>query len=211
MRRAVPSAGVAGLDAARQLAVLPVANRIPGGVVAFQLAVNFVNLPVALGAKPVATALLPRLARAPARDEFVRGLKLACCVTLPAAVGYVALAEPLSRAVAYGEMATPAGIAALAACLAALAPGVVGDGAFHVGVSGCYAVRDVRSPLISSLVRAAIVAGGIAIACLMAPGIAMLVVLGLGVSAGHLAGAWHLGRCFLSPAPPRGVFAEERR
>jgi putative peptidoglycan lipid II flippase len=209
--RAVPSLGVAGLDSARQLAALPVANRVPGGVVAFQVAVNFANLPVALAAKPVATALLPRLARLfeyrardLARDEFVRGLALACFVTLPAAVAYAVLAEPLSRAIAYGEMATPAGIAAVAVCLAALAPGVLGEGAFYVAASACFAMRDARSPLRSTIVRTAVALCGMAVACLLAPGTGVLVALALGVSAGHLAGAFHLERAFRAVLPPGG-------
>jgi len=80
LRRSITSFGVAALDGGRQLAVLPAANRVAGGVVAFQLALNFASLPVALGAKPVGTALLPQLARregersyALLRDDFVRG------------------------------------------------------------------------------------------------------------------------------------------
>jgi putative peptidoglycan lipid II flippase len=201
LKRAVPSLGTAGLDAVRQLAVLPIANRVPGGVVAFQLAVNFVNLPVALAAKPVATALVPRLARlfearrfAALRDECVRGLRLAALVTLPVAAGYVLLAEPLSEAVAHGEMATPAGVAAVAACLVALAPGIVGESGFHVTAHAFLAIGDARSPLVAGAVRTMVVLAGIVVAAAMTPGTAMLVALGLAVSAGHLAGAWVLGR-----------------
>src|SRR6266566_8455110 len=39
------------------------ANRLPGGVVAFQIALNFYYLAIALGATPVALSLLPRLSR----------------------------------------------------------------------------------------------------------------------------------------------------
>lgn len=211
LKRAVPSLGVAGLDSARQLAVLPVANRLPGGVVAFQLAVNFANLPVALAAKPVATALVPRLARlfqqrayALFRDEYVRGLRLAAFVTVPAAVGYVALAGPLGRAVAYGEMATPAGVAAVAACLVALAPGILGEGAFYITAHACLAMHDARSPLVSVVVRTAVALGGIGAACALPPGTGVLVALGLAVSAGHLAGGWQLARGHRSRLPAGG-------
>ncbi len=40
-----------------------VANRLAGGVVAFQIALNFYYLAIAIGATPVALSLLPRLAR----------------------------------------------------------------------------------------------------------------------------------------------------
>src|SRR3954452_1920879 len=68
LRRSIMSFGVAALEGARPLFGLPAANRVAGGVVAFQLAMNFASLPVALGAKPVGTALLPQLARR-ARDR----------------------------------------------------------------------------------------------------------------------------------------------
>src|SRR6202035_5559097 len=62
------------------LLLLLVADRVPGGVVAFQLATNFYFLPIALGATPVALSLVPRLSRMTApsqagvfRDTYVRG------------------------------------------------------------------------------------------------------------------------------------------
>lgn len=208
LRRAVPSVGVAGLDCIRQVAVLPVANRIPGGVVVFQLANNFANLPVALAGKPVGTALLPRLSRlfqerayATVRDEFVRGLALALFVLVPVAVAYAALAVPLAHAVALGEMSTAAGMAALAASLVALAPGVIGDGAFYAAAQASYAIFDARSPLISMGLRTAVSLSGAALAFTLAPGIAVLVTLGLAISMGNLLGAWHLTRRFLGRLP----------
>ena len=212
LRRAVPSLGVAGLDCIRQVAVLPVANRIPGGVVVFQLANNFANLPVALAGKPVGTALLPRLSRlfqqrayVAVRDEFVRGTALALFVLIPVAVAYAALAVPLAHAVALGEMSTAAGMAALAASLAALAPGVLGDGTFYVAAQASYAIFDARSPLFSMALRTTTSLCGTAIAFSLAPGTAVLVTLGLAISAGNLLGAWDLGRRFLATLPVGGA------
>ena len=61
-----------------------VADRIAGGVVAFQLAMNFYFLPIAVGATPVALSLVPRLARMTGpgqarqfRDTYLRGLAFA--------------------------------------------------------------------------------------------------------------------------------------
>jgi putative peptidoglycan lipid II flippase len=61
--RALPSLGQAGLAALQLLILLVFADRVAGGVVAFQLAMNFYFLPIALGATPVALSLAPRLAR----------------------------------------------------------------------------------------------------------------------------------------------------
>ncbi|HKY16748.1 MAG TPA: lipid II flippase MurJ, partial [Microthrixaceae bacterium] len=57
-RLARPSLGIAALIGVRYLALVVVASSVRGGVVAFTMAINFFNLPIALGAKPVATALL---------------------------------------------------------------------------------------------------------------------------------------------------------
>ena len=82
IRRALPSLAQAGLPAMQVLTLLTVANRLPGGVVAFQIALNFYYLAIAVGATPVALSLLPRLARmhldgdsAAFRDTLVRGLR----------------------------------------------------------------------------------------------------------------------------------------
>jgi hypothetical protein len=45
---------------------------------------------------------------------------------------------------------------------------------------------------------------GIVVGCVLAPGTAVLVALGLGVSAGHLVAAWHLGHRFRAALPPGG-------
>src|SRR6266567_3125177 len=63
VRRALPSLAQAGLMAFQVLTLLVVANRLAGGVVAFQIALNFYYLAIAVGATPVALSLLPRLAR----------------------------------------------------------------------------------------------------------------------------------------------------
>src|SRR5260221_231165 len=61
--RALPSLAQAGLLAFQGLTLLVVANRLPGGGVAFQIALNFYYLAISLGATPVALSLPPRLAR----------------------------------------------------------------------------------------------------------------------------------------------------
>jgi len=63
IRRALPSLAQAGLASLQVLTLLMVANRLPGGVIAFQIGLNFYYLAIAVGATPVALSLLPRLAR----------------------------------------------------------------------------------------------------------------------------------------------------
>ncbi|HEV2071248.1 MAG TPA: lipid II flippase MurJ [Acidimicrobiales bacterium] len=202
LRRAVPSLGYAGLNSVRVFAVLVVANRVPGGVVAFQLALNFFYLPVAVWARPVSVAMLPRLSRlrempGAFHDELVKGASLALFLVVPAAMAYAALALPLAKAASLGEMSTPAGVALVAASLAALAPGVVGEAGFVMATHASYAQGDVRAPLRSMAVRTFMALTAMVLAFFLADGLALLVVLGLGISASNLSSAWLLGRGLL--------------
>jgi putative peptidoglycan lipid II flippase len=195
---AVPSAGYAALMGLRYLGILVVASTIPGGVVAFTMAINFFNLPVALGAKPVAQALLPSISRLAAenryrqfRDELSQGLGLAFFVVTPAAVAFVVLCGPLAGAVAFGEMATSEGVRLIAASLAAVAVGMLGETAFLLAVGAAYARRDARSPLRAAILQALVYVPGMVAAVVLAEGVWVLVVLGLSITAAQLlSGRW---------------------
>jgi putative peptidoglycan lipid II flippase len=211
IRRAVPSFGYSGLNAVRGFAPLVVANRVPGGVVAFDLARHFALLPVALGGRPVAVALLPQLSRLyhqgrlrDFRDELVRGVSLMLFVAVPAAVAYVALARPLAGAVSLGEMASGAGVALIAASIGALGPSVLGESGFFIATHCSYARHDARSPLHAMLIRTGVVAVGMVVAFLLADGMAVLVVLGLFTSAADLVAACHLGNRLRRGLPRTG-------
>lgn len=211
VRRAVPSLGYSGLNAVRGFAPLVVANGVPGGVVAFELARYFAYLPVALGARPVAVALLPQLSRLfhqdrlqAFRDELVRGISLTCFVAIPAAVAYVVLAQPLAGAISFGQMASGAGIALIAASIGSLGPSVLGESAFFIATNSSYARHDAGSPFRAMAVRTAVVFAGMAVASLVTHDTVVLVALGLFVSAGDLAGAYYLARRLRSGLPRTG-------
>jgi len=198
VRRALPSLAQAGLVALQVLTLLVIANRVPGGVIAFQIALSFYYLAIALGATPVALSLLPRLARMHARgemtlfrDTLVRGFALAFFVTIPAAVGYVTLAVPLARAVSFGRMDSTAGVTMVAASLAALAVAVVGQTAFMIATYASYARKDTRSPLVSMLLQAVTCLILVSLA-LQVHGTAVVVILGLVFSTSVTVGACHL-------------------
>jgi peptidoglycan biosynthesis protein MviN/MurJ (putative lipid II flippase) len=198
IRRALPSLAQAGLVAFQVLTLLVVANRLPGGVVAFQIALNFYYLAIAVGATPVALSLLPRLARMHAggdqagfRDTLVRGLSLGFFITIPAAAGYLVLAVPLARAISFGRMDGVAGVTMVAASLAALSLAVVGQTAFLIATYASYARKDTRTPLTSMLLQAAVCLG-LVIPALSLHGWAVLLVLGLALSVAVTAGACHL-------------------
>lgn len=209
IQRLLPSLGYGWLNMLRWFAVLVAANRVPGGVVAFQLALNFYYLPVVLGAQPVALALLPELSRLfqrhdlrRFRDELTRGFALASFLITPAAVAYLVLAVPLARIAAFGEMATVSGVTLLAVGLASLAPGVVGESQFLVELQGAYARHDARSPVGSMALCASLTLAGTVVGLAVPAGAGVLLVLGLAYSAGSLAGGADLWRRVQRRLPP---------
>jgi putative peptidoglycan lipid II flippase len=198
-RRAIPSLGYSALDVLRPFGAMVVANRVPGGVVAFEFAYSFYVLPSALGARPVAVSLLPRLSRlfhsadlVRFRDEAVRGAAMVALLVVPPAVAFVVLAQPIAESVTFGQMANPHGQALVAGSLLALGPGVVGFAALLFGTYVCYARRDARTPFRTMAVRTAVASIGMALAFVVPAGGWILIVLGLTVSAADLIGGFLL-------------------
>lgn len=194
-----PTSGYAVLNVVRSFGALLIANRIAGGVVAFQFAQNFARLAMALAGRPVGVALLPRLARLH-RDrsyrlfhsEFVSGLALTLFFATPLAVGYGLLAGPLAGAVSFGEMATVTGEALLAAALASLALGSIAEALFVPATSASYSLEDARTPYRAMISRTALSAVGMVITFAFLDGKALLIGLGLSISLGNVLGSWHL-------------------
>lgn len=201
LRRTRPSVGYAALNATRVFAFMVAANSLAGGVVAFSLALQFLHLPTALGARPVALALLPDLARLYQsrtldrfRDEFVRSVGLITFLAVPATVVYAALAVPLAEAASFGELATERGIALLAASVGGVALGVLGESVFVMATHAAYALDDPRSPFIAMVLRTILSLAGMGIALTLSGGTATLLALGLAISAGNLVSAGWLVR-----------------
>jgi len=208
LKLAVPSTGYAGLNAARMIGLLVVAGMIPGGVIAFQLGRYFFNLPVAIAARPVITAQLPRLSRAYGERDNERflatyrnGTNLILFVAVPASLLLLALAAPMARAAAYGEMASGLGIALAAVAIGTLAPGIVGESLFLAATSACYSRDDARTPLRATIWRVVLTFVGISIAVLVGEGIAVLAILGLTVAASDLLTGFGLHEALLRSIP----------
>ncbi|HLL68099.1 MAG TPA: lipid II flippase MurJ [Micromonosporaceae bacterium] len=210
-RRVVPSFWFTGLDTSRALVVLGVVNKLPGGVIAFQLATSLSYLVLALCATPVGAALLPQLSRfhfagrlREFRDALVRGGGLVYFVVMPAVVAYLIFPDLLAGMVSFGEMATATAVALVAASIVAMAPGILGDASFQLAYQASYARQDARTPLLSQLSGTAASYAGILIAFLIPPGIAVLVVIGLAVSIGRLVSGWDLTRRLNRTLPKDG-------
>lgn len=193
VKLAGPSTGYAGLNGARTVGLLVVAGSIPGGVIAFQLGRYFFNLPVAIGAKPVITAQLPRLSRAFNESDDRRflsnyrsGINLILFVAVPASLLLVALATPMARAAAYGEMASTLGVALAAVAIGTLAPGIVGESLYLAATSASYSRGDARAPFNATLVRVTLTFAGMVLAVMIGDGVMVLAILGLSVTVSDL-------------------------
>lgn len=154
VRVGLSSLGYTGLSGAAYIGMLVIAAGVPGGVVAYQIANSFVQLPVALTAGAVSAVHLPQLsrhARAAMPDEFARdyreALSLVLFVVLPASLLMLVLAGPLAEATAFGRMTAPTAIMLLATAIALRAPGVLAEAVVTLGTAASYARGDTASPL----------------------------------------------------------------
>ena len=209
LRLAVPSTGFAALTAARTIGLLVAVGSIPGGVIALQLGRYFFNFPVAVAARPVMVAQLPRLSRAfndgddaQFDETYRRGVDLVLFVVVPASLLMIALAGPLARAATYGEMATERGIALAAVAIGTLAAGIVGESLFLTATSAFYARHNARAPLVATALRLALTVAGTILAINMGQGIAVLAILGLSVAFSDLVTGFGLHNALERALPP---------
>ncbi|MGH2760276.1 MAG: murein biosynthesis integral membrane protein MurJ [Actinomycetota bacterium] len=207
VRRALRlSVFVIGYAAVNQLGlwvVLALANGVTGGVTAYQVAFMFFQLPHGLFAVSLSTALFPDLSRAAAaadweafRERFAVGLRGIFYLLAPAAVGYVILADPITRLVLARGVADARDAAAVASVLEAFALGLVFFSVFQLLTRCFYALGDTRTPT-------ALNAVGVAVNMLVnVPLFAWLGVRGLGF--GHAIG-YVVGATILAVALGRKV------
>lgn len=199
LRIAALSSGSSGLNSVGLLTLMVAAGQVPGGAVAFQIASNFFNLPIALCARPIASAQLPLLSghhgRGAAGDfhaTYRYSLRLALLIALPASLVFVGVPELLARCVAMGDMRTPEAIALIAAAISGLGLGIVAESAFVVSTSAAYARHDAASPLQAMMIRLAVLLCGVALAPSAGRDDLTLWHLGLAGAAASIAAALYL-------------------
>jgi putative peptidoglycan lipid II flippase len=145
-------------------AVLLVANRVEGGVVAYQVGFTFFLLPHALFALPVLTTLFPTASRqAQARawtassSTIRRGTTAIALFVLPSAAALATLSEPLASIALFGNVDAQ-GAAMVADVIVGFAPGLIGYALFYFFTRMLYATDDTRTP---TIVHAVVVAVGV--------------------------------------------------
>lgn len=143
--------GVVVTNQASLALVLILAGRSSGGVTAYQFAYQFFQLPNALIAVSVASAIMPELARqwtsgALARFErhFVTGLRVTMAVIFPLCVVYLAVAQPLVTLAIHHGAVSGSGARLVSSTLEAFIVGLPGFAAFFLLMRVYQAMQDAR-------------------------------------------------------------------
>jgi putative peptidoglycan lipid II flippase len=188
-----------GLTQLLTLGVLVLGNGADGTVARFAFAFAFFQLPYALIAVPVATARFPAMSSAVlarARERLAALVADGVVTTVAgcalASAALLALAWPLVRLTAFGEVAGSA-LAPLAHAVAAFAPGLVGYGLFFLLTRVRYAQGDVRSPTLANALVAVSGLVGMAVASAVVADQERAAALTAAYGAAHLLGAVVLG------------------
>jgi putative peptidoglycan lipid II flippase len=196
IRLALPSWGAALLNSLALFALLAASGGVPGGTIAFQIGMNFYNLPLALGAYPVAAAQSPLLSRHFAYGDlqsfgaaYRHCIRLVLFLTLPACAIFIGIPAALAAVVSFGAMAHSPAISLIAAVLSGLGFGIVGEALFVVARSAAFARLEASTTLRAMIIRSVIIAIGIPLALLAGTPGAELRTLGLAYSAAAIAAA----------------------
>ncbi len=179
--------------------VVPVlAGERRGGYTAYAAAFILFQLPHAVFSVSVITALVPAMSSRHAdgdregfRDLVSQGIRATAFVVIPAALGYIALARPITRLLLEHGETGPADTALIADVLTAFALGLFSFSVFQLLLRAFYAAQDTRTP---ALVNVVAVGANV--------GVNVLFVLGLdlgvpGLALGH-ATAYTLGAGILA-------------
>ncbi len=143
--------GVVIANQASLALVMILAGRVQGGVTAYQFSYQFFQLPYALIAVSVASALMPDLAerwtsgdRRGFERRFVAGLRVTLAVLVPVALAYVAVAQPfIQLAVLHGRV-TESKAHLVGSSLALFAVGLPGFSAFFLLMRMYQAMQNAR-------------------------------------------------------------------
>jgi putative peptidoglycan lipid II flippase len=194
-----PAIATMGVQQVFLAVVLVFANRVEGGVVAYQLAFTTLLVFWAVFPLPVATTRFPGLAASASEPaEFLRRSSEAGAQVMVIVVGAAALmlatADPLAGLVL--ELGAggsgPEARRMIALTLAWFAPGLVGYGLYALYTRAAYAVGDGRSPALAAVSGFGLGVAANAIASTLLDGPRFVAALAGGFSLGIAAGATQL-------------------
>jgi putative peptidoglycan lipid II flippase len=185
------------------IVVLVLANRVQGGVAAYQWAYTFFYLPYALFAVPIFSVLFTAMSEHAALGErsglvsrLREGVRMMTFVLIPTAAALMVVAGPLARlTLEYGVM-TERGSALVARVMIGFVVGLPTYAAFLILTRAYYALGNTKTPALVN--AAAVVASSVAGAFLffVLPDRWSVTGLALGHSVGFALGAGALARSF---------------
>jgi putative peptidoglycan lipid II flippase len=157
VRRLVRLAGwvalYVGVNQLAYVIVIILNNRFAAGPQIYTTAYTVFQLPHAIFAVSIFTALLPGMSErwasgdpAGVRAFAARGLRDTAVITLPAALGLIALAEPIVRLLFEHGAARPADTVEIARTLQGFAAGLLFFSAFQLLTRTFYSMQDTRTP-----------------------------------------------------------------
>lgn len=143
--------GVVVTNQASLALVMILAGRTKGGVTAYQFAYQFFQLPNALVAVSVASAIMPDLAQrwsagatVSFERQFATGLRVTLAILIPLCLVYLAVAQPLvSLAIHHGAV-SGSGTRLVTSTLVAFVAGLPGFAAFFLLMRVYQAMQDAR-------------------------------------------------------------------
>ena len=163
------AAWVALYVAANQLAyvvIIVLNNRFDAGPQIYTTAFTVFQLPHAIFAVSIFTALLPGMSERwstghpeGVRTLVSRGLRDTAVVTIPAAVGLLVMAEPISRLLFQHGEAVARDSIAIARTLQGFAAGLLFFSTFQLLTRTFYAMQDTRTPALVNVVTATVNVG----------------------------------------------------
>jgi len=148
-----------GVNQLGYLVVLVLAARVQGGYTAYAAAFILFQLPHAIFAVSIFTALLPAMSSRWAegdvdgfRRSLSQGLRTTAAIVLPAALGYLVLARPIVRLLLeHGAADTPASGDLVAGVLVFFAVGLVPFSLFQLLLRAYYSMQNTRTPALVNI------------------------------------------------------------
>jgi putative peptidoglycan lipid II flippase len=144
--------GVVLTNQASLALVMILAGRTAGGVTAYQFSYQFFQLPYALIAVSVASAIMPDLSEhwstgryTRFEGQFVTGLRVTLAALTPIAVVYVVVAKPFVELAIHHGAVSPNGAHLVGRTLAYFVAGLPGFSAFFLLMRAFQAMQDARS------------------------------------------------------------------
>ena len=203
--------GYAGGYQAGLIVVLLLANKIQGGVAAYQWAYTFFYLPHALFGVPIFNVLFTAMSEHAARDEVEgaitrlrEGLAMLAFILVPIGAFLFVTAEIVAQlTLRYGVMTT-AGSDLIGRVLQAFAIGLPSYSAFLVFTRAFYAIGDTKTPALINAVTVVLASAAGALLFSVASSGWEVPGLALGHSVGFFIGTVVMARVFARRAGSRG-------